>query len=227
VTGGVLQIGLKNVAELYEYWCFLKLVSVLGERFQLEQQDFIQTRSTRVVIVLMKGNQSAVRFRCANGQEIAVLYNRVFSNLPTLAQKPDNIIQLTDGRTFHILDAKYKIAADDEYLKRFSSPGPTADDINTMHRYRDAIVLPKVLGGEGYDRGVVKDAVVLFPYRDEQGYKGHRFFKSIDTVQIGGVPFLPGATALLEEHLESILTADGIIVVPTDGQNLEEVGGEA
>jgi predicted component of viral defense system (DUF524 family) len=219
VTGGVLQIGLKNIAELYEYWCFLKLISVLGEQFQLEQLDFVQTRSTSVVVVLKKGLESKVRFRGKDGREIAVLYNRAFTNLPTLSQKPDNIIELTDGRTLHILDAKYKIASDVEYLRQFSHPGPTSDDINTMHRYRDAIVLPKVLGGEGFERGIVQDAVVLFPYANEQEYRDHRFFKSIDTVQIGGLPFLPRSTGLVREHLTQILTNDGIIRSSADGQD--------
>ena len=41
-------------------------------------------------------------------------------------------------------------------------------------------------------------AYVLFPYADEDKYKEHHFYKSIDTVNIGGLPFLPGATALVE-----------------------------
>ena len=36
-------------------------------------------------------------------------------------------------------------------------------------------------------------AYILFPYDNEEEYKQHRFYKSIDTVNIGGIPFLPGA----------------------------------
>lgn len=75
------------------------------------------------------------------GRRLRLVYSRLFSSLPTLAQQPDNVIQLAEDNQVHILDAKYRVGADLAYLRQFESPGPTADDINTMHRYRDAIVL--------------------------------------------------------------------------------------
>jgi hypothetical protein len=121
-----------------------------------------------------------------------------------LAQQPDNVIQLAEDNQLHILDAKYRVGADLAYLRQFESPGPTADDINTMHRYRDAIVLASGRPAE-YERGVVKSAIVLFPLSPEDGYEGHRFLKSVGEVQIGGLPFLPGATRLVESYLRSLL----------------------
>jgi predicted component of viral defense system (DUF524 family) len=217
-TGGVLTIGIKHIAELYEYWCFLKLVALLRERFELTQQTIVKLKDTGIVVTLEKGKQSAVRFNSATGERIELIYNRSFTKLPTLAQKPDNVIQLTNGRTFHILDAKYRVASDPEYQKQFGGCGPRTDDINTMHRYRDAIVLPESLGGGGYCRGVVKDAVVLFPFKDEEGYRQHRFYKSIAEVQIGGLPLLPNTSSLLEEHLLKLLQTDGVVTL-NDGQN--------
>ncbi len=218
VSGGVLTIGVKHIAELYEYWCFLKLVSLLRLRFELTQLSFVKRRNTGVVIVLQKGQSAAVRFRSGTGKRLDVVYNRTFSDLPTLAQKPDNVIQLTSERTLHILDAKYRIAADPKYLEVFDSPGPVTDDVNTMHRYRDAIVLPKAVGGPGYDRGVVKDAVVLFPYHNEEEFRYHRLYKSIGEVHVGGIPLLPNSTSLLEQHLTQLLQSDGVIA-NADGQN--------
>ena len=217
-TGGLLRIGLKHIAELYEYWCFRKLVELLRDRFELVQQTMVRMRHTGVVVTLEKGRQAAVRFKNAEGKSVDVIYNRTFLNLPTLAQKPDNIIQLTDGRTFHILDAKYRIATNSDYKEQFGGPGPTTDDINTMHRYRDAIVLSQVLGGGVYELGVVKDAVVLFPFHDEDAYKNNRFYKSLKEVQIGGLPCLPNSTGLLEQHLESILRSDDVIGSSDGGQ---------
>jgi hypothetical protein len=219
VTGGVLRIGIKHIAELYEYWCFLKLVSLLRERFGLKQQSIVKLKHTGVVVTLEKGKQAAVRFIGSTGEQIELIYNRTFIDLPTLPQKPDNIIQLTNGSTLHILDAKYRVAFDDRYLQQFATPGPTPEDINTMHRYRDAIVLPEVLGGGGYTRGAVRDAVVLFPYRDEEIYKSHRFFSSINKVQIGGLPLLPAASSLVEAHIDALLRSDGVIVSSDGGQN--------
>ena len=39
-----------------------------------------------------------------------------------------------------IFDAKYKIDTSYEYKKKYNTPGPKEEDINTMHRYRDAII---------------------------------------------------------------------------------------
>ena len=46
---------------------------------------------------------------------------------------------------------------------------------------------------------------IQFPYPDESAYRAHKFYKSIGQVEIGGLPFLPGATALMAEKIESIL----------------------
>ena len=39
-----------------------------------------------------------------------------------------------------IFDAKYKIENSKDYKNRYGGIGPKEEDINTMHRYRDAIV---------------------------------------------------------------------------------------
>jgi hypothetical protein len=49
-------------------------------------------------------------------------------------------------------------------------------------------------------------AYVLFPYNDpDDEYKDHRFYKSIETVNVGGLPFLPGTTELLESFLSELV----------------------
>ena len=50
-----------------------------------------------------------------------------------------------------------------------------------------------------YDRTMF-GAYVLFPYSDEEKYKDHDFYKSIGTVNIGCLPFLPSATNNLKER---------------------------
>lgn len=49
-------------------------------------------------------------------------------------------------------------------------------------------------------------AYVLFPYDDEELYKEHHFYKSIESVNIGGLPFLPGATSLVQKLLEELIS---------------------
>lgn len=207
--GGPLSIGVKHIALLYEYWCFLQLVRILSERFSLEQQNLVRLRHLGMVVVLAKGRESAVRYKdTVTGKPVVLLYNRMFAHLPTVTQRPDNVIQLATEERLYILDAKYRISYDEDYLSRYLAPGPNVDDINTMHRYRDAIVIPSPLTGD-YRRGLVQSAVVLFPLPDEDGYTQHRFYRSIAQVQIGGLPFLPGATRLTYQHVQFLLAAEG------------------
>ena len=213
LQGGALQIGIKNIAQLYEYWCFLRLVRLFRESFDLEQQSLVRLRHLRLVIVLAKGKEAAVTFRePASGKRLCLLYDRMFKSLPTVAQRPDNVIQLASEERLYILDAKYRLAFGVDYERQYGGVGPTIDDINTMHRYRDAIVIPHPLKLGEFQRGIVQGAVVLFPFRDESAYQNHRFFKSLAEVQIGGLPFLPGTAALAESHMRRILKADGYTV---------------
>jgi predicted component of viral defense system (DUF524 family) len=212
LQGGALQIGIKNIAQLYEYWCFLRLVRLLKEDFLLEQQSLVQLRHLRLVIVLAKGKEAAVTFKeTASGKKLCLLYDRMFKGLPTVSQRPDNVIQLASEERLYILDAKYRLAFDPDYEVRYGGVGPTVEDINTMHRYRDAIVIPHPLKSGEFQRGIVQGAAVLFPFRNESAYQNHRFFKSLSEVQIGGLPFLPGTVTLAENHIRRILKADGYL----------------
>lgn len=49
-------------------------------------------------------------------------------------------------------------------------------------------------------------AYVLFPYSNEDEYRNHRFFESIDKVNIGGLPFLPSSTAMVSEMLDQLIS---------------------
>lgn len=135
---------------------------------------------------------------------------------PTGPQKPDNTFSLSkkqaNGRRKYryVFDAKYKMnpALDGTYYKSvFKAPGPEEEDINTMHRYRDAIV-----SQHDHERPwerLMFGAYVLFPLSGTQDaveqYKNHIFYKSIKEVNIGGRPFLPSATQLVENLLDDLI----------------------
>lgn len=205
LTGDIVPIGVKDTALLYEYWCFLKIVSLLEEKCDLEEQTIVQFKRMRTVVALKKGMPSAMRFiHKPTGRNLHVVYNRMFNKLPTTAQKPDNVIQFASQDHFYIFDAKYRIQFDSDYLKKYGKPGPREEDINTMHRYRDAIAIPHPVTNQ-YQRGVVIGAAVLFPHPEEANYTGHRFHRSLDLVEIGGIPFLPDSTAMLRSKINQLL----------------------
>ncbi len=213
VGGDVLQIGIKNISTLYEYWCFLTIVAVLRDAFRLEQQSLVKTAHLGVVVVLRKGEEASVRFSDKKtGKPLRVVYNRWFKPLPTISQKPDNIIELAGDNVLYLFDAKYRLAYDRDYLLQYGGIGPTTEDVNTMHRYRDAIVLQNALNPSEYTRGIVREAVVLFPSQEDSEYGKHPFFKSILSVGVGGVPLLPGITNLFVRQLERVLRGNGYTV---------------
>jgi hypothetical protein len=72
-----------------------------------------------------------------------------------------------------------------------------------MHRYRDAIVYEK--GAAGYERTMF-GAYVLFPYSNREEYRDHPFFKSIEKVNIGGLPFLPSETSMVESFIDELIS---------------------
>ncbi len=214
ITGDVFNISIKDLAALYEYWCFIKLNSLMkcNNKYRLVSQDIIKVQGNGLYVSLVKGSGSRVSYRdIITGERIDLSYNPQAVEIPTVSQRPDNVLTLekkgSDIDYQYVFDAKYRInpaLPESDYYNTVSHhPGPEVGDINTMHRYRDAIVYH--YGAKPYERTMF-GAYVLFPYRNEEEYKGHKFFKSIDKVNIGGLPFLPSATNLVSQLLENLIT---------------------
>ena len=129
-------------------------------------------------------------------------YNKSYSS-PTTNQRPDTVLNIRnlnnkDDNRIYIFDAKYRINVDDSGVV-----GPVEDDINVMHRYRDAIV--SKLSNEVQFKYDTFGAYVMFPYGDEEKFKEHNFYKSIEEVNIGAFPMLPGSTKLITKQLKKII----------------------
>ena len=212
VHGDVFRMSLKDTAQLYEYWCFIKLVTLMKRNYRLASSDVIKVDNTGVTISLVKGKKSEVKFiNPRTGETITLSYNPGEQSTQTVNQKPDNVLTLEKKGTnipyMYVFDAKYRIEnnpADPFYPD--DKPGPKVGDINTMHRYRDSIVYENASSSRFMFEKKMFGAYVLFPYDDPDGeYQNHRFYKSIETVNIGGLPFLPGTTELLENFLVELV----------------------
>ena len=212
VHGDVFRMSHKDTAQLYEYWCFIKLVTLMKRNYRLASSDVIKVDNTGVTISLVKGKKSEVKFiNPRTGEMITLAYNPGEQNTQTVNQKPDNVLTLEKKGSNvpykYVFDAKYRIEnnpSDPFYPD--TKPGPKVSDINTMHRYRDSIVYESDTPSRFMFEKTMFGAYVLFPYDDPDGeYKNHRFYKSIETVNIGGLPFLPGTTELLEDFLAELV----------------------
>ncbi len=206
VSEGLFKISPKDLALLYEYWCFIKLNSLLKDKYKLESSDIIKIKNDGLTLALVEDKESCVKYVTPNGEEITLSYNPRIKKMPTTGQRPDNVLSLkkngSKDKYEYVFDAKYRIntALDGtDYKKYYEKPGPEVDTINAMHRYRDAIVDPN-----SHERTKF-GAYILFPYTNEEEYKEHKFYKSIEKVNIGGLPFLPSATKLVEKLLDELI----------------------
>ena len=207
---GQYVIATKNIAELYEYWCFIKIGALLRQKYKMISQDLIKINHKGIFVVLRKGRDSELKFQHPITKEVFKLrYNASEITLPTVNQKPDNILELKKEMAHvsykYIFDAKYKVnykAYGEELYTR-----PMEEDINTMHRYRDAIVYSNARKDQ-YEKTVF-GAFVLFPGLKEKLYTQDAFYKSIEAVGIGGFPFLPSTYSLLSEFLEQLIEESG------------------
>lgn len=224
VNGDIFKISTKDTAQLYEYWCFVKLFSLLKKEYKLLSPDIIKVDNTGITVSLVKGKKSEVRFiNPATNEIIKLVYNPGESKTQTVNQRPDNVLELekkgTDFSYKYVFDAKYRIETNTTNgFYPDNKPGPKVEDINTMHRYRDSIVYENPQSKFTFEKTMF-GAYILFPYDDWRDYcegehiinqgsepvKGHRFYRSIDTVNIGGLPFLPGATELVERLLADLI----------------------
>ena len=93
--------------------------------------------------------------------------------------------------------------------------------MNTMHICSDAIVYKN--NKTGAYNNCIFGAFVLFPYKDEKKHKNHDFYKSIEEVNIGGIPFLPSTTGLMEEFLDKQINESSYL---TFERSIESIGRE-
>lgn len=224
VGGNIFRMSVRETAQLYEYWCFIKLYSILKDRYKLKSPDIIKVDRKGVTVDLAKGRPSRVAFlNTQTGERFYLAYNPAESKTQTVNQKPDNVLELEKkgSKTAYkyVFDAKYRIESNpDGSFYPDTRPGPKVDDINTMHRYRDSIVYENPSSRFTFEKTMF-GASILFPYADEEEYRsaehvksdgqivyGHQFYRSIDSVNIGGLPSLPSATTLVTQLLDALIT---------------------
>jgi predicted component of viral defense system (DUF524 family) len=219
---GIQKIELKNIADLYQIWCFLEiknvLQNILGKDYHMSKLAEIHIDD--FVYKIERGVKSKVSFNKPNGETIELFHDLSYDTSTnqseksyTVNQKPDIVLRITknDLKEKYVLtylyDAKYRLASDE---KEGSPDLPTEDSINQMHRYRDAIYY--VNKDKIKPEKEVIGAYILFPGSGEiETIKNLDYYKSIDSVNIGAFPLRPNDYTnrrLLEDHLKTIIGLD-------------------
>ena len=207
LNDGIYRLQSKDIATLYEIWCFIEVSHIVREQLGISHEDMEHRNRMEMNGVftweLGKGEHSRILFR-KNGVELAELVynpkhtdkendNISMENLvaPTVPQKPDIVLQLRKDdvqkgmKMTYLFDAKYRIDGNVNGVDT-----PPNDAINQMHRYRDAIYY------KDYDGSQLKKEVIggyiLFPGDGEPlNVAKARFQQSIDEVNIGAFPLRP------------------------------------
>lgn len=224
LNDGLYRLQTKDIATLYEIWCFIEVSHIVKEQLHLEDEDVEHRNRMEMNGIfsweLGKGEHSRILFR-KDGIELAELVynpknadkendNVGMKNLvvPTVPQKPDIVLQLTKNdlqqgmKMTYLFDAKYRIDGRDNGVDT-----PPEDAINQMHRYRDAIYY------KDYDANALKKEVIggyiLFPGDgDPDGVAVSKFYKTIKEVNIGAFPLRPKDVEnrkLLENFIEELI----------------------
>lgn len=218
---GINKIELKNIADLYQIWCFVEMKNMVQSVLNKtpEEINLAEILIDNFTIQLRTGRKSRVSFKKDNGDIIELFHELNYSSAIsdntisyTGIQKPDIVLRITKNDLFenqkftYLFDAKYRI---DDNVDQYDHP--PVDAINQMHRYRDAIYYLENQHDSGPKKEVI-GAYVLFPGADDiEDVSNLDFQRSIKEVNIGAYPLVPGANknknnTLLKDFLNNILT---------------------
>ena len=224
LNDGLYRLQTKDIATLYEIWCFIEVSHIVKAQLHLVDEDVEHRNRMEMNGIfsweLGKGEHSRILFR-KDGVELAELvYNPKNTDkendnvgmkdlvVPTVPQKPDIVLQLTKNdlqqgmKMTYLFDAKYRIDGRDKGVDV-----PPEDAINQMHRYRDAIYY------KDYDANALKKEVIggyiLFPGDGEPNDVAvSKFYKTIKEVNIGAFPLRPKDVEnrkLLENFIDELI----------------------
>ncbi len=219
LEGDLIQLAVKDLEVLYEYWTYLTVVRIIQDEHGPPQnlESLFRVRSSGLSVQLKQGEAQQVAFAAGKHRTIRIKYNPQFANQDTtlIPQKPDILIRFEeDGWPIIqlVADAKYRIDATDKYRQQFKSFGPPTDAINVLHRYRDAILEIDQTESDalGLKRSVVQ-AAALFPMNlsPDADFHDSRLWQSLERLGVGAIPVLPSNTAFLKEWLLSSVRQGG------------------
>lgn len=244
---GMYRMELKDIATLYEIWCFIEVKNIVKDILnEQNNSEIIETNNGKklnpdFVLSLAQGEHSKVVLKHNDVELAEVLYNyQLDANKSgtdskdiktfTVSQRPDIVLRLTKDdvetglKLTYLFDAKYRIDGEDKGVGM-----PHEDCINQMHRYRDAIYY----GSEEQKNGLRKEVLggyILFPGNGtSEKVQLQNFYKSIERVNIGAFPLRPvnnESSALLRSFIRKLITEQTTAtilqeVIPQKGTHVE------
>lgn len=216
---GVMQLEVKDISELYEIWCFIKVKNMVQHilRDKATMRTVGSQTEGEFVKSLIQGSKSEVTFWENEDPEVqlaSLMYNATTDDeehmsdesdtnkntdiaettSKTTEQRPDIVLRLSKKEDTilytYLFDAKYRIR-DTTIPSRNGVEVPPVDAINQMHRYRDAIYYTHS-NDEQLKREVI-GGYVLYPGNlTKEQFVNSYYQRSVDEVNIGAFPLKPG-----------------------------------
>lgn len=207
LNDGRFRLQTKDIATLYEIWCFIEVSHIVKEILGLKDNEVDHRNRMEMngmfTWELGKGEHSRILFKKDNVELAELVYNPKYTGrennsismenifVPTVPQKPDIVLQLTkhdlqkDMKMTYLFDAKYRI---DGRVNDVDTPPD--DAINQMHRYRDAIYYKEHSSTEL--KKEIIGGYILFPGDGEKAdVQVSKFYQTIEQVNIGAFPLRP------------------------------------
>ena len=233
LNDGIYRLQSKDIATLYEIWCFIEVSHIVRDQLGLTQQDLDHQNRMEMNGIftweLGKGEHSKILFKKDNVELAELMYNPKHTETDnditginnmvarTVPQKPDIVLQLTKNdlhqnmKMTYLFDAKYRISGKDSK----GVDTPPDDAINQMHRYRDAIYYKE------YESAPLKKEVIggyiLFPGDgNTTDIEVSKFYKTIEEVNIGAFPLRPKDERnreLLEHFIKELIETKSVDTV--------------
>lgn len=239
LVDGKTDIGMKQIWELYEIWCFLVMKRLIAKVLELDLQkpdNHVREDKSKMLNTIVKSEMThIIEFdNVKNGDKVCLEYQHTYNrrtkefSTTTTEQRPDIVVTIKKKDGFvltYLYDAKYRVQDDardgelDEGVSIDVADYPLPDAINQMHRYRDAIYYSMKTEVRSSAKEII-GGYILFPGRvvGDEIY-GRYFYQSIRKVNIGAFPLLPATKEneddiiqcdLLERHLREILLEDSV-----------------
>ncbi|HKO54919.1 MAG TPA: DUF2357 domain-containing protein [Thermoanaerobaculia bacterium] len=213
VDAEALRVSVKELSSLYEYWCFFAILRAIAQLTgeEVPPEDVVQRTERGLHVGIRRGKERTVVFGRNRARRISATYAPNWTT-SLIDQRPDFLISIEeDGWPIArlVIDAKYRVDASREYVQRHGAPGPPADALNVLHRYRDAILDPSP-DEQSLKRSVI-EAAALFPLRDRTDGEFERtaLWQSFNRLGIGAIPLLPNGEQYLDQWLGSMLRRSG------------------
>ena len=207
----------KKLSELYEYWCYFKILKVLNDLSvkKINFEDVFEINKDNWSITIKKGVQSAKKFKLFIQEhkiDVKLFYNLSFSDKSqyksySLAFKPDYTLLISIGEHKHYIhfDAKYR--SELEIIDFYNKIEVSNKDLDKEIDERDSLEEKdrNFKDGDIYKMHTYKDSIlktegsyVLYP-----GNKTKRFYESdLIIPSVGAFSLTPGNDDVEENNLE-------------------------